>query len=85
MSADPLVHEDGELKMKFKMVTRKGQKQQVCGHVIAISVMWHVTHPQLKEVNIPLDSGLASSLKDTQRVRLCHVINHVMSHDSNRP
>ena len=31
---DPLVHEDGELKMKFKMITRKGHKQQV-GHVIS--------------------------------------------------
>lgn len=29
---DPLVHEDGELKMKFKLVTRKGQKQQVRAH-----------------------------------------------------
>lgn len=30
--ADPLVHEDGELKMKFKLVTRKGNKQQVGSH-----------------------------------------------------
>ena len=25
----PLIHEDGELKMKFKLVTRKGHKAQV--------------------------------------------------------
>ena len=30
--SEPLVHEDGELKMKFKLVTRKGHKQQVRSH-----------------------------------------------------
>ncbi|CAI8037046.1 Regulator of nonsense transcripts 2 [Geodia barretti] len=48
--SDPLVHEEGELRMKFKVVMRKGHNKQ-----------------QVKELNIPLDSGLASSLQDTQR------------------
>ena len=29
VAAEPLVHEDGELKMKFKLMTKKGNKQQV--------------------------------------------------------
>ena len=35
ISAEPLIHEDGELKMKFKVMTKKGHKQQVlvtCSH-----------------------------------------------------
>jgi hypothetical protein len=50
-TAATLISEGGAMKMKFKLMTRKGHKQQ------------------LKELNVPLDSDLASGLKDTQQTR----------------
>ena len=39
VAAEPLVHEDGELKMKFKLMTKKGNKQQVGYSVCAGHMM----------------------------------------------
>ena len=53
VSAAAVVEEDGkEVKMAFKVMTRKGHKQQ------------------LKELHIPLDSDLASGLRDVRQAKL---------------
>ena len=42
------VHEEGELRMKFTFMTKKGHKQQ------------------LKDLNIPIDSDLASNIHEAR-------------------
>ena len=61
--------------MKFKVMSRKGHKQQVCtsrlhyNSQLRMSYIFPSMILQLKELNIPIDSGLAASLRDTQQVK----------------